>query len=113
MRDTGSVSNEIFLSIILFNILICDPDFASIKIDTKSNNLSVFFTRNLQITFYFLSYITHLLIPRCQMLQSENDCYFLLVLPQIIIQTDHWKFQIFSRFIDVDWSLIYEDRFHH
>ena len=32
---------------------------------------------------------------------------------QIIIQSDHLKFQIFSRFIGVDWSLIYEDRFHH
>ena len=34
-------------------------------------------------------------------------------LPQIIIQSDYWKFQIFSRFIGVDWSLFYEDRFHH
>ena len=40
----------------------------------------------------------------------RNEC-----LPQIIIQSDHWKFQIFSRFIGVDWSItgIYEDRFHH
>ena len=26
---------------------------------------------------------------------------------------DHGKFQIFSRFIGVDWSLICENRFHH
>ena len=32
-------------------------------------------------------------------------------MPQIIIQSDNWKFQIFSRFIGVDWSLIYEDHF--
>ena len=30
-----------------------------------------------------------------------------MCLPQIIIQSDHWKFQIFSRFIGVDWSLIF------
>ena len=34
-----------------------------------------------------------------------------MCLPQIIIQSDHWKFQIFSRFNGVDWSLIYEDCF--
>ena len=28
-------------------------------------------------------------------------------------QSNHWKFQIFSRFIYVGWLLIYEDRFHH
>ena len=29
------------------------------------------------------------------------------------IQSDHWKFQIFNRFIDVDWSLTFEDHFQH
>ena len=32
-------------------------------------------------------------------------------LPQIIIQSDQWTFEIFSRFIGVDWSLICEDVF--
>ena len=27
--------------------------------------------------------------------------------------SDHWKFQIFTRFIGVDWILFYEDCFHH
>ena len=34
-------------------------------------------------------------------------------LPQIIIQSDHWKFQIFNRFIDIDWSRIFENHFQH
>ena len=34
-------------------------------------------------------------------------------LPQKIIQSDQWKFEIFNRFIGVHWSLIYEDHFHH
>ena len=34
-----------------------------------------------------------------------------LVFAPDIIQSDHWKFQNFSRFIGVDWSLTDEDHF--
>ena len=34
-----------------------------------------------------------------------------LCLPQIIVPSNHWKFQIFSRFIGVDWSFIHETVF--
>ena len=39
--------------------------------------------------------------------------YYLVFFPQIINQSDQWKFEIFRRFIGVDWSLMYEDNFHH
>ena len=39
---------------------------------------------------------------RIQIQIQKNYC-----LPQTIIQSDHWKFQILSRFIDVDWSQIH------
>ena len=44
---------------------------------------------------------------------SDVKSGLISVCPQIIIQSDHWQFQIFSKFIGADWSLIYEDHFHH
>ena len=42
---------------------------------------------------------------------SINSVDLDLDLPQIIIQSNYWKFQIVSRFICVNWSLVYEDCF--
>ena len=39
--------------------------------------------------------------------------YHVFLYSLVLIQTDRWKFQIFSRFTGVDWSLIYESSPYH
>ena len=47
----------------------------------------------------------------CILWLFHKYCIYIKCLPQILIQSDYWKFHIFSRFIGVDWSLTDEDHF--
>ena len=60
-----------------------------------------------------MSQVLYVLYAQTKALANLNWLKSTKFLPQIIIQSDHWKFQIFSRFISVYWSLICEDSFHH
>ena len=60
-----------------------------------------------------LIYVPFILFEDISKSELFNSILNFAVLSVFSVREGHWKFQIFSRFIGVDWSIIYKDLFHH